>query len=139
MGRAKRLGRVAYGRVGLSEVDQLLVGLAHPLRSEIEQLREDILAVDPSIQEGIKWNSMSFRTTEWFATLNTRALDRLEFVFHLGAKVRDVGIRAAIPDISGHVTWKSHDRCLVAFRTAEDIVANREQFVAFVREWIKHV
>lgn len=120
-------------------VNQKLAEIGHPMPGVVQELRELILAVDPAVKEGIKWNSMSFRTTEWFATFNQRALDRVEFVFHLGAKVKGAEIRAAIPDIPGCIEWKSGDRCLVTFRTPEEARAHHAEFKSFVEEWIKHV
>jgi len=43
-------------------VDEFMKTLEHPFKSEIEMLRRAILAVDPAVAEGIKWNSPSFRT-----------------------------------------------------------------------------
>lgn len=120
-------------------VNQKLSEIGHPMPEVVQQLRELILAVDPTIEEGIKWNSMSFRTTEWFATLNQRALDRVEFVFHLGAKVKGAEIQAAIPDIPDCVEWKSGDRCLVTFRTPQEAEDRKDSLRSFVKEWIKHV
>jgi len=51
-------------------VNALLNANKHPLRKEIDALRMIIPAADKSIEEGVKWNAASFRTTEWFATLN---------------------------------------------------------------------
>lgn len=120
-------------------VNQKLAEIGHPMSEVVQELRELILAVDPAIEEGIKWNSLSFRTTEWFATLNQRALDRVEFVFHLGAKVKGAEIRAVIPDIPGCVEWKSGDRCLVTFRTPLEARAKRAEFQRFIKEWINHL
>ncbi len=120
-------------------VSNLIANLNHPMAKEIDQLRQLILASDESITEGIKWNSMSFRTTEWFATLNQRALDRVEFVFHLGAKVRDIDVRNSLPALEGCLTWKSADRCLVTFRDSSAVDEKRPQFQAFVKAWIVFV
>ena len=54
-------------------VDALMRGLAHPHKPAIETLRRAILATDPSIAEGVKWNAPSFRTREYFATVHLRA------------------------------------------------------------------
>lgn len=120
-------------------VNQKLAEIGHPMSEVVQELRELILAVDPAIEEGIKWNSLSFRTTEWFATLNQRALDRVEFVFHLGAKVKGAEIRAEIPDIPGCIEWKSGDRCLVTFRTPLEARAKQAELQLFIREWINHL
>ena len=88
------------------EVSKLLDGMDHAMMTEIKKLRTVILGIDPMIEEGVKWNSLSFRTSEWFATWNWRAKDRIEFVFHLGAKVRDDADVKSIPDPSGLLEWK---------------------------------
>ena len=77
-----------------------LHALKHPRKPEQEALRLIILGASPAIREGIKWNSPSFRTTEWFATINVHAQDRVRLILHLGAKVKDnatKGMRIADP------------------------------------------
>lgn len=99
-----------------------------------------MLGVSPAIGEGIKWNSMSFRTSEWFATWNWRCRDAVQFVFHLGAKVKDNSTAGAkIPDPDGLIKWLSKDRCLVTLGAGMDIQAHRAALEAIVREWITHV
>ncbi|HQX23347.1 MAG TPA: DUF1801 domain-containing protein, partial [Pseudomonadota bacterium] len=69
---------------GSRDVDAFLGQLDHPLKDGIEALRGIILGASAGISEGIKWNSPSFRTTEWFATVNIRK-DALMLILHLGA------------------------------------------------------
>ena len=69
-------------------VDAFMAALHHPLKSDIEAVRRIILAASPKITEGIKWNSLSFRTDEYFATVHLRATDAVRLVFHRGAKVK---------------------------------------------------
>lgn len=118
-------------------VDGFLKDLAHPMQAEIEELRELILAAALGVQEGIKWNSMSFRTTEWFATLNKRALDKVEFVLHLGAKPG--GEASSIRDPNGLLNWRGADRALLTLKTPEEVRLNRQAIAALIREWIKHL
>ena len=127
------------GRSQSELIDGLLTELEHPLCSEIQALRKLILAADPLVQEGIKWNSLSFRTTEWFATLNKRQLDRIEFVFHLGAKARHMDMVAMMSDPTGLMSWKGRDRCLIAFDNAAAIEKNGPAFTNIVRAWLKYV
>ena len=54
-------------------VDTFMAMLEHPAKDAIELLRSAILASDPSITEGIKWNAPSFKVQEYFATINLRA------------------------------------------------------------------
>ncbi|MEJ1973095.1 MAG: DUF1801 domain-containing protein [Lacunisphaera sp.] len=122
------------------EVDAFMATLKHPLKAAIESARQTILGVSPAISEGIKWNAPSFRTTEFFATTNLRSEKELQFIFHLGAKVRKVSPVIPLPDdAKGLVKWLAKDRCLVTLGPAKDVTKNRAAFTALVREWIKHV
>lgn len=107
-----------------------------PLLAEI---RSTILAIDPTIEEGVKWNSLSFRKTEWFATLNARAKNRVEFVFHLGAKPKpESHLMAKLPQTT-FLLWKSPDRAIVSFSSLEEFERCRSDFEMFVSVWIRHL
>ncbi len=109
-------------------------------RATAEALSEAILAADPSIQAETKWNSASFRTTESFATLNTRTRAGVLLVLHLGAKARpDAKVRQEIDDQDGLLQWKSPDRAVVLWRDTEEAAVKRSALVAVVRQWIQHV
>jgi hypothetical protein len=116
-----------------------LADLDHPLKSEFEAIRKVILGVSPNIGEGIKWNAPSFRTTEYFATMNLRCRDRVQLIFHLGAKVKDNTKDLKVADPAGLIKWLATDRCLVTVGTGKEIAANREAFEKIVRAWIKYV
>jgi len=112
--------------------------LNHPLKKEIEAVRQIILGASPKIREGIKWNAPSFRTTEYFATFNLRA-DRVWLILHLGAKVRDNTTSLKIADPAGLLEWLAKDRCVVKFSDAKDVKAKRAALAAVIRAWIRHV
>ncbi len=113
---------------------------AHPLAKEIEAARRIILAADPAICEGVKWNAPSFRTEkEWFATVNLRSKDALQLVFHLGAKARPDLKAFKVADPNGLMKWLGKDRAMVTLGAGRDIAANKKAFDAIVRVWIKHV
>lgn len=121
-------------------VELFLSELDHPLKADIQAVRKIVLGADSAIHEGIKWNSVSFRTTDFFTTVNLRSRDRVQLVFHTGAKAkatRTTGVPVADP--AGLITWLAKDRCLVTLGTGRDIRARRAAFVAIVREWIRHV
>ncbi|ATC65274.1 hypothetical protein CMV30_15690 [Nibricoccus aquaticus] len=124
------------GDSGTQEVDTFMAGLDHPLKNEIVEVRRIISGVSPAIQEGVKWNAPSFRTTEFFATIHLRARDKIQIVFHLGAKARDDVQSMAISDPCSLIKWLAKDRCLV---TVGDVVANKAALVAIVRQWIAYV
>lgn len=118
------------------DVDGLLDGLKHPQRKEIDAIRKVIGGADKSISEGVKWNAPSFRTTEWFATVNLRSKDDLQVVLHLGAKKRAGQKRPVIADPNGLLKWLANDR---AMATVGDTPADRKALAAIVRQWIKFV
>ncbi|HYH79134.1 MAG TPA: DUF1801 domain-containing protein [Longimicrobium sp.] len=123
-----------------ADVETFLAALDHPLEREIVALREIILAADPSIGDGIKWNAPSFRTSEWFATFHLRAKGGVQVILHLGAKRRD-DTAAGIPvaDPRSLLEWLAADRASAKFRDMDDVEAKRDAFAALIREWITHV
>jgi hypothetical protein len=122
------------------DVGEFMRELDHPLKVDIETVRQIILNVDPGIGESIKWNAPSFRTTDFFATFNLRSRDSVQLIFHTGAKVKataTTGINIADP--AGLLKWLARDRCLVTLGVGKDIRAKRAAFEAIVREWIRWV
>ncbi|WP_224367955.1 DUF1801 domain-containing protein [Hyalangium versicolor] len=134
--------RTTKGGPDSSQTDPAVVSfleeLDHPLKKEIEAVRKIILGADPAIREAIKWKAPSFRTTDFFATFHLRSTDRLQLVFHMGAKVKataTTGIR--IDDPAGLLEWLAKDRCLVTLGAGKDIAARKAALEALVREWIR--
>jgi hypothetical protein len=122
------------------DVEIFLAALDHPLKPAILALRQAILAADPSIAEGIKWNVPSFRTSEYFATMNLRAKQGIQVILHLGAKVRDTAITGiAIADPESLLVWLAKDRASVTFRDLNDIEVRRSAFADIIRQWIAHI
>lgn len=122
------------------DVETFLASLEHPFKKEILALRQLILGAAPSIEEGIKWNAPSFRTSEYFATFQLRAKDGVQVILHLGAKTRETattGIELADPE--SLLEWLAKDRASAKFRDLKDIDAKRPAFAKVIREWIKHV
>ncbi|WP_438022117.1 DUF1801 domain-containing protein [Sorangium sp. So ce233] len=112
--------------------------LEHPLKEEIEALRQIILGVSPEIREEIKWNAPSFRTTEHFATFNLRTKDRVRIILHTGAKVKGTAKEGVeIADPAGLLEWLAKDRCLVTFGDEEEIQEKRAALETILRAWIR--
>lgn len=123
-----------------SAVDEFMAKLDHPFKNEIAVLRETILAVDPSVAEGVKWNAPSFRTTEYFATTNLRAKTGVGLVLHLGARVRDLPANGmVIADPSQMLKWLGKDRAIVEFATTQEVNANLPALQAVLRQWLRYV
>lgn len=119
-------------------VDELMRALTHPHKPALEALRRILLAADPSIAEGVKWNAPSFRTVEYFATFHLRAKAGIAVILHLGAKVRDNSTGgAAIDDPEQLLQWLAKERAMVTFRDLDDVLAKERAFTAIVRQWIR--
>ena len=123
------------------DVASLLTELAHPLEPAIRTLRAAVLAADPRIAEGIKWNAPSYHLDgAHFATFHLRSKAGVQLVLHLGAKVRpDATLRAAVPDPDGLLEWKSADRATLTVRDAADASAKASALTAIAKEWIQHL
>lgn len=121
----------------IDDVEGFLATLEHPHKPALLAIREVILST-PGVVEGIKWNSPSFRTTEWFATFHLRAKAGVMVILHLGAKVR-VGDSIAIDDPTGLLTWLGKDRASVVFADEADVAAKRKAFAALIRRWVEYV
>ena len=121
-------------------VDAYLRELRHPRKAELATLRQILLDASPKISEGIKWNAPSFKTSDWFATINLRTKDGVErvwLVLHAGAKVKKsaaAGLQVADPQ--GLLQWLAKDRALVTFADAKELRARRAPLQALVRAWI---
>lgn len=111
----------------------------HPLKDAFEAVRKLILDVSPSISEGIKWNTPSFKTTEWFATFFLREPEHVKIVFHLGPKKQDTGQKIQVGAPEGMVEWLAPDRCMVTLSSAAEVKRRGKALQAFVRAWILHV
>ena len=121
-------------------VDAFMATLEHPFAAEVAALRSAILGLDPSVQEGIKWGTPSFRTTEYFATTHLRSKVGLGLVLHLGAKVRaqpEGGV--VIDDPEGILKWLAADRATVELRSADDLQAKLPALRAVLRQWLRFV
>lgn len=132
--------RPAASAAPANDVAALIAAMPRPQRDAIVALRDIILTADASIAEGIKWNSPSFRTTEYFATMNHRPGKGLMVVLHLGAKVRDTAKTGiAVDDPTGLLQWLAKDRAVLTFPDLPAVQAKREAFAALIRSWIRHV
>lgn len=121
-----------------AEVDAFLLALEHPGKPEIEAIRRAILGASATIAEGIKWNAPSFRTTEYFATVNLREKKGVGVILHLGAKVREAPAMT-VEDPAGLLRWLGKDRAMVVFENLKDFASKEAAFEALIQRWIAHV
>lgn len=121
-------------------VDAFMQALEHPAKPLIGQLRRTVLDTDAAVAEGVKWSAPSFRTTEYFATMNLRAKAGVGLVLHFGAKLREVAAGPGTIDDPQHLLqWVAKDRATIGFSDAQDLDARRAALQAILRQWIRHV
>ncbi|HEX3151109.1 MAG TPA: DUF1801 domain-containing protein [Gemmataceae bacterium] len=119
------------------EVDAWMTKLRHPRKSDLEALRQLLLGVSSTIQEGFKWNSPSFRTADYFATINVSGKDFLRLILHTGAKAKGMTMQGSVADPAGLVHWLSKDRGMVTIDDTKDLTAKRKAVVAIIRDWVR--
>lgn len=110
----------------------------HPLRSEIDYLRNVINNSAPQLTEHIKWNAPSFMlngndciTFNW--PQNQKAV---RLVFHRGAKKKEQPSVRLISDTPDWFKWVTNDRAVVTFSSKEEIKGKEEQIITLIKEWI---
>jgi len=140
MNAKKNVKSKSSGTKRAGDVGEFMRELDHPLKRDIETVRQIILNIDPGISEAIKWNAPSFRTTDFFATVNLRSREFVQLIFHTGAKVKGAATTGiGIADPAGLLEWLAKDRCLVTLGVGKDVQTRRAAFEAIVREWIRWV
>ena len=121
-------------------VDEFMRRLDHPFKAEVQAIRQTLLAVDPAIAEGVKWNAPSYRTTDYFATTHLREKAGIGLILHLGAKVRDLGAQGVPIDDPEHLLkWLAKDRAMIVFKDMAAFTACKTAFERIIRQWITHV
>ena len=118
-------------------VDSFMAESHHPCKDAIQALRELILAVHPGIQEGIKWNAPSYRTTDYFATTYLRDKAGVGIILHLGAKVRDEAV--TIDDPQHLLTWHDGNRASLSFGGIDDVHRHATAVTAILAQWTGYV
>ena len=120
-----------------STVDELLAGLDHPRKAEIEIVRRLILGADARIREGVKWNAPSFFIEEHFATFKLMPKETVQVVFHTGAKVKPDAKAVQVDDPAGLLKWAAKDRCIVTLRDREDVETKQRALIMIIKQWIE--
>lgn len=115
-------------------VDDFIAALTHARVQEIKALRHAILQSDPGITERIKWNAPSFCWRgDDRVTMRLQPGDRLQLVFHRGARPRDA-TGFAFDDPSGLIAWATADRGVIDVACLED---QQGAILRAVRAWMR--
>jgi hypothetical protein len=121
----------------IKEVDQFIEQLTHPMKEAVKMIRSIILGADEQITEHIKWNAPSFcYEGEDRVTLNLHAEDRIQLIFHRGAKVKD-STDFVFKDDTELFKWSSADRAIVTFFGTEEVETKKSALADLAIRWMK--
>ncbi|MEZ6035930.1 MAG: DUF1801 domain-containing protein [Planctomycetota bacterium] len=125
----------------VADVDTFVAQFDGAAAEAIQTLRQVVHGAGARVVEGIKWNAPSFRTTEWFATMNLhpkQAPDTVRLVLHAGAKASP-DLRAVIDDPDGLLEWLGKERAIVSFAGAADVKAKQRALQAVLKQWLQQL
>lgn len=118
-------------------VNQFLDDLHHPLRKEIDLLREIILSSVSHLEENIKWNAPNYSVNgNDRITLKIMPPKQLQIIFHRGAAKQKQPEKRIVETNSALLLWKENDRAIATFRNKNEIEKNRAELVEIVKCWI---
>src|SRR5258706_15727393 len=97
----------------INKVEAFMVTLDHPLKAEVQAIREIILKVNKNIVEEIKWHAPTFKYKGYLATFGLRDKRQVRLVFPNGAILND---KSGLLVEVGHL-----DERLAYFSNMEDV------------------
>jgi len=120
-----------------AHVETFLTGLTHCRKSEIQSLRDAILASPTAMTERVKWNAPSFcHDGDDRVTFRLQPGDRVELVFHRGAKKRTDSASFEFVDPTGLMSWSAPDRGVIVLSDAAATEASSAAIVWLVAAWM---
>lgn len=120
----------------MSDVDDHLAALDHPLRDAVARLRTAVLGADPGITEHVKWRSPSFCHGGVDRVTFRLRPQHLDLVLHRGATTRADAASFVFDDPSGLLRWPGPDRAVLTLEGGE-IDARTPEVVDLVRRWVR--
>ncbi|HEU0292981.1 MAG TPA: DUF1801 domain-containing protein [Anaerolineales bacterium] len=114
---------------GMEQVNGFMDKLEHPLKAEVNMLRQIIKNVNKDITEQVKWNAPSFSYKgQYLVTFNLRPMDHIHLVFHnpMISKVQ-----------SKLLEGEYKDRRMAYFTGTKDIQAKRSTLEKALKDLIK--
>ena len=110
------------------QVDEFMAQLEHPLKNEMEAIREIILATDGRMTEAIKWGGPTFNYKRNLATINPKAKKFVNLFFQNGATIQDE---------SGLLEGDGKAVRVIRFLDMADVEKKKAGLQAIVKEWIR--
>ncbi|SKB72043.1 DUF1801 domain-containing protein [Dyadobacter psychrophilus] len=109
------------------QVASYMEQLQHPLKAEIEVVRNIIKNTNPAIKERIKWNAPSYYTSADLLTFNHRLQTKVHLIFH----------HIAIVQIASDLLEGDYkDRRMMYFTDMADVEAKKEVLEGILSEYV---
>jgi len=105
-------------------------------RTVLVALCDVITSSDERLRESIKWNAPSYAIDEHFATTGIERDGRVRLVLHAGARKRVDPLALHIDDPRGILEWKSPDRAIARFASAEQVEEASQYLRSILNQWI---
>lgn len=121
-----------------NEVTDFLNQQNHPFRSEIERVRQIILAANNELTENIKWNgpNYSVHSQDRITMRIQPPKAQVQLIFHRGAKKLTQPATKLIAIHSKLLVWKENDRAIVTFNSGAEIEQHAAELTEIVNQWI---
>ncbi|PXY39508.1 DUF1801 domain-containing protein [Flavobacterium cheongpyeongense] len=120
------------------EVTNFLESQNHPLRKEIEELRNVILSSNKHLAENIKWNAPNycFGNEDRITMKIQPVASNIQLIFHRGAKKKEQPKERLIANKNKILIWKENDRAIIAFKNSKEIESAKAELKTIINEWI---
>ena len=110
-----------------TKVATFMSTLEHPLKAEMEAVRQIILKAGPAVTEDIKWGGPSFLYKEDMATINPKIKNYVAVIFHKGS---------LIPEAAHLFEEATKGKIYAKFYNMEEVKAKKKALEHMVQSWI---
>ena len=108
-------------------VDAWFAGYDNPQKVVLQYMRDVILAVDPRIEESIKWQSPTFSYKGNIASFNPRSKEHASLMFHTGA---------SIPGVFPYLDGSGDVARYLKARDLEQAKELESELVSIIKAWV---
>jgi len=113
----------------LNKVELFMATFEHPLKAEVQAIREIILNVNKNISEAIKWHAPTFSyKNQYLTTFNLNDKQRVRLILLNGAILNDK---------TGLLEGTDLNQRLVYFSNMDDVKAKRTALESAIRKLIR--
>lgn len=110
------------------KVDEFMSKLEHPLKTEMEAVRQILINANAKIEEDVKWGGPSFFYKEDLATFNPRIKNYVALIFHKGELLN---IK------SDFLEQATKGKVYAKFYSMDQVRENKELIEKMVNAWVE--